>query len=111
MYVQPFPATGARYRVSASGGTYPLWRGDGRELFFIAPDGAMMAASITIGSALDAGIPRVLFPSGITMSGNRRQYAVTQDGQRFLLFVSQQRSTPTPLTVVVNWQKSIADSR
>jgi len=104
VYVQPFPATGAKYRVSSNGGTYPMWRGDGRELFFLSPDGTMMAASIKAGSGIEAGTPQALFPSGIPLLGNRHQYAVTKDGQRFLLNVPLGRSTPTPLTVVVNWQ-------
>ena len=104
VYVQPFPATGAKYRVSSNGGTYPMWRGDGRELFFIALDGTMMAAAIKSGPGIEPGIPQALFPSGIALTGNRRQYAVTKDGQRFLLNVPLGRSTPTPLTVVVNWQ-------
>jgi Tol biopolymer transport system component len=104
VYVQPFPATGAKFRVSRDGGTYPMWRGDGRELFFVSLDGTMMAASINTGSGIEPGIPQALFPSGITLTGNRRQYAVTKDGQRFLLNVPLGRSTPTPLTVVVNWQ-------
>jgi Tol biopolymer transport system component len=104
VYVQPFPPTGAKYRVSSNGGTYPTWRGDGRELFFLQPDGTMMAAPIKVGSGIEPGIPQALFPSGIPLLGNRHQYAVTKDGQRFLLIVPQGRSTPTPLTVVVNWQ-------
>jgi len=106
VYVQPFPATGKKYRVSSNGGTYPTWRGDGRELFFLAPNGTMMAAAIKAGAGVEPGIPQALFPSGIPLLGNRHQYAVTKDGQRFLLNLPQGRSTPTPLTVVVNWQNS-----
>jgi hypothetical protein len=104
VYVQPFPATGGKYQISQNGGAQPMWRGDGRELFFLAPDSTMMAASIAIGSGVEAGIPQALFASGAAMIGNRHQYAVTRDGQRFLVNVPQQGSTPTPLTVVVNWQ-------
>ncbi len=104
VYVQPFPPTGAKFQVSKDGGTFPTWRGDGRELFFVTPDGTMMAATIQASTTLEAGLPQALFPSGITQSGNRHQYAVTKDGQRFLLNVPQERSSPTPLTVVVNWQ-------
>jgi serine/threonine protein kinase len=48
IYVQPFPATGAKYRISRAGGIQPLWRGDGKELFFLAPDSTLMAAPLTL---------------------------------------------------------------
>ena len=105
VYVQAFPGTGGSYRVSRNGGTQPMWRGDGRELYFLAPDSTMMAAAISTENGFEAGIPQPLFASGaVNFTGNRRQYAVTKDGQRFLINLPQQRATPTPLTVVVNWQ-------
>jgi eukaryotic-like serine/threonine-protein kinase len=105
VYVQAFPGKGGSYRVSRNGGTQPMWRGDGRELFFLAPDSTMMAVSISTANGFEAGIPQALFASGaVNFTGNRRQYAVTRDGQRFLINLPQQRATPTPLTVVVNWQ-------
>ena len=107
VYVQPFPATGGRYQISRSGGTQPTWRGDGRELYFLTPDGTMMAAAIDATPRFEAGIPQPLFASGVASTVNRRQYAVTKDGQRFLVIVAQQRSSPTPLTVVVNWQATV----
>ena len=105
VYVQAFPGKGGSYRVSRNGGSQPMWRGDGRELFFLAPDSTMMAVSISTANGFEAGIPQALFASGaVNFTGNRRQYAVTHDGQRFLINLPQQRATPTPLTVVVNWQ-------
>jgi Tol biopolymer transport system component len=105
VYVQAFQGKGGSYRVSRNGGTQPMWRGDGRELFFLAPDSTMMAVSISTADGFEAGIPQALFASGaVNFTGNRRQYAVTRDGQRFLINLPQQRATPTPLTVVVNWQ-------
>jgi eukaryotic-like serine/threonine-protein kinase len=105
VYVQAFPGKGGSYRVSRNGGTQPMWRGDGRELFFLAPDSTMMAVAISAANGFEAGIPQALFASGaVNFTGNRRQYAVTRDGQRFLINLPQQRATPTPLTVVVNWQ-------
>src|SRR5204863_2935580 len=100
VYVQAFPPTGDKYRISRNGGTQPMWRGDGKELFFLAPDSTMMAAPIRAGSGFEAGIPQELFASGaVNFTGNRRQYAVAKDGQRFLINLPQQRATPPPLTV------------
>jgi len=105
VYVQAFPPTGDKHRISRNGGTQPMWREDGRELFFLAPDSTMMAAPIRTGNTFEPGIPQALFSSGaVNFTGNRRQYAVAKDGQRFLINLPQQRATATPLTVVVNWQ-------
>ena len=58
IYVRPFippgatgtapTAAGGQWQVSAAGGIHPLWRSDGKELYYIKPDGAMMAAPITV---------------------------------------------------------------
>jgi Tol biopolymer transport system component len=104
IYVQPFPATGAKFQISRGGGTQPIWRRDGRELFFLAPDGTMMAASIAAGAQFEFSTPRPLFASGVDSSVGtlRRTYTVTRDGQRFLLNVPE-RSSPVELSVIVNW--------
>jgi len=105
--VQPFPATGAKFQISRDGGTQPIWRRDGRELFFLSPDGTMMSASMTLSSQFAAGVPQRFFASGVDSSTGtlRRTYTVTKDGQRFLLNVPQHR--PVPLNVVVNWPATL----
>ena len=101
--VQPFPPTGGKYQVSKNGGTQPMWRGDGKELFFLAPDLSLMAVDIASGPAFRAGSARRLSqtqavaPSGLT---GQMAYDVTSDGQRFLVKVPASFS---PITVVVNW--------
>jgi serine/threonine protein kinase len=104
IYLQPFPPTGAKYQISRNGGTRPRWRADGREIFFVAADASMMAVPVNVRRPYEAGTPVRLFDSGIAMqSGRARMYAVTPDGNRFLLAIPRQRSTPTPITVIVNW--------
>ena len=84
-----------------------MWRGDGRELFFLAPDGMMMAVPITTKDQIDVGAPLLLFASGSTNIVNARQYAVTKDGQRFLVIAAPQQASALPLTVVVNWPATV----
>jgi Tol biopolymer transport system component len=104
VYIQPFPRTGAKYQISRNGGTRPRWRADGREIFFVAADGSMMAAKVNVESPYETETPVRLFDSRIaTRNGRSRMYAVTADGNRFLLAVPRQRATPTPITVIVNW--------
>jgi Tol biopolymer transport system component len=101
VYVQEFPAPGARARFSAEGGAQPRWRGDGRELFYIAPDGTLMAVDVKAGAMLEPGIPRKLFSTGLGPPTDD-QYAVTADGQRFLVLMPVDTAPPT-ITVVLNW--------
>jgi hypothetical protein len=72
---------------------------DGKELFYLAPDGKMMAVEVTTGSEFRAGTPAPLFqtPSG-TIVGD-----VTADGKRFLLVTPVGPSASAPFTVVLNW--------
>jgi Tol biopolymer transport system component len=95
--------TGGSLLVSRGGGTAPRWRGDGNELFYLAPDGKMMAVEVTAGQTFGAGTPRPLFetPSG-TIVGD-----VTADGKRFLLVTPVGPSASAPFTVVLNWTAAL----
>jgi Tol biopolymer transport system component len=104
VYVQPFPRPGGKYRVSRDGGHQPLWRADGKELFYFAPDGVMMTVAMDATGQFRAGAPQALFRTGATAANFfRQQYAVTKDGQRFLVNAPSQQSSGAQLTVVVNW--------
>jgi eukaryotic-like serine/threonine-protein kinase len=61
VYVQTFPKPGGKWEVSTGGGVYPQWSRDGKELFYVALDGKLMAASVQGGSALEVGTPKALF--------------------------------------------------
>ena len=100
--IQPYPSGGGRYQVSRAGGIEPSWRGDGRELFYLAPGGTMMAVSIDAGREFQAGAPQRLFETGITSTQNDGPYVVSRNGQRFLIPVPD-RSVNAPMTVVLNW--------
>jgi hypothetical protein len=106
VYVQPFLRAGGKIRISPNGGRNPHWRADGRELFYIDANGAMTSVSIDAKDTLAAGLPKTLFPAGVISTQN--MYAVTRDGQRFLVD-ARLRNTPTvtPLTVIVNWTSTL----
>ena len=106
VYVQPFLRAGRKYPISPNGGRNPHWRADGRELFYLAADGAMTAVPIDATDAFAAGLPKTLFPAGV-VSANQA-YAVTKDGQRFLVSTRpQSAATAPPLTVIVNWTSTL----
>lgn len=103
VYVRSFSSGGGEFKISRNGGWAPRWRGDGRELFFLALDGTMMSAEITAAKEMQAGVPRALFPTGLLKTNDRHPYAVTRDGQRFFLPVRDPRQSSVPITVVLNW--------
>ncbi len=105
IYVQPFPSSGEKWQVSTGGGTDSRWRADGKELFYLRLDQALMSVEIDpTDPALQIGTPKPLFETGIRPFGGA--YDVTGDGQRFLITtITQERSS---ITVVLNW---MADSR
>jgi serine/threonine protein kinase/Tol biopolymer transport system component len=117
IYVRPFPGPGGQWQVSSAGGSQPRWRPDGSELFYVAPDGRLMAVPIARGAdrqTLEAGAPAPLFPARLASGGNiyigagnsKPQYAVAPDG-RFLMNVAVEGATAPPITVVLNWQAAL----
>ena len=101
--------------ISVAGGDQPRWRGDGNELFYVAADGKMMAASVKAvpGSkpSLELATPVALFDSHILKGPGTNgvsQYDVTTDGNRFLVVaVNVAAASSPPLTVVVNWRAGL----
>ena len=106
--VQPFPPTGGKFQVSTSGGYHPLWRADGKELYFLSADGRMMAVAVDASDTFTLETPVALFPvnTEAAQGGQGRQFTMTKDG-RFLVNVVQQTSTSVPLTVTLNWMAAI----
>jgi Tol biopolymer transport system component len=114
VYVRPFPAGDGQWQISSAGGTEPRWRRDGKELFFIAADGNMMAATVgseTTGTRLVflPGASRPLFDThSQPISSLAWRYDLTPDGKRFLLALPVGASAgPPPLNVVVNWDAEL----
>jgi len=104
VYLQPFMTGEGKWRLSTHGGIEPRWRGDGRELFYLAPDGTMMAVELRLGASVEIGAAQRLFATQLsgnsTKVGGRNQYDVSKDGQRFLL---NQPVGTSAITVLVNW--------
>jgi hypothetical protein len=114
VWVHPFPTLdGGPWQVSTSGGGQPLWERHGRELFYVAPDGALMAVAVEAqASAWSHGSPVQVIPGqyfrgglGITV----RQYDVAEDGQRFLMMKDEPKETDAApsISVVQNWGEEL----
>ena len=104
--------SGARQQVSTAGGANPRWRRDGTELFFLAPDGTVMAVSITPGATLGLSEPRALFATGadaISRLGVNTALDVSADGQRFLVRVPVALTGRSPVTLILNWPSLLVE--
>jgi len=98
--------TGGKWLISTAGGIEPRWRGDGKELYYLAPDGMLMAVDISESPVFRAGVPKALFQSPPFSSYvSENHWDVTRDGQRFLF---AEQSTQAPFTVVLNWPSLLA---
>jgi serine/threonine protein kinase/Tol biopolymer transport system component len=106
IYVTSFPESRGKWQVSTGGGEQPRWRGDGKELFYLASDGKMMAAPVTIGAHFDAGTPVALFQAAPLQPFSLPDqfiYDVSRGGQRFLVITPVKQAETAPMSVVLNW--------
>jgi serine/threonine-protein kinase len=119
VYVQAYPAGVPRYRISGDGGISPVWRRNGREIFYLrqnAPpagrgsgDVSVMAVPVAMTPAFRFRVPRELFTGPYATNQPARAYDVTPDGQSFLLIQSQEAATAriTHISVVQNWLEEL----
>ncbi len=117
IYVRPFdpkspsgmPAGGGKFQISTEGGVSPRWNGNGRELFYVAPDGTVMSVEVGgTNATFHSGIPKPLFkPTGIAPHDQASvDWDATTDGRKFIFHVpasATPAAPPTKFTVVLNW--------
>jgi Tol biopolymer transport system component len=107
IYVRSLADGTVQQQISTTGGLEPLWRRDGKELYYVAPDDTIMAVAIdTASGRIRTGTPQPLFTANINQRSTlRNQYAPSSDGKRFLLLSVIDRNT-SPIVTVVNWRPS-----
>ena len=110
VYVRPFSppgvagssSAGGKWQISKAGGIAPRWRGDSKELYYVAADARLMAVEVAAGSAFQTGIPQPLF--NVFTSSPAASPEVTPDGKRFLIAAPlQQSGAEAPITMLLNW--------
>jgi Tol biopolymer transport system component len=101
--VESIPAGHGRLQISTEGGDWPVWRRDGKELFF-RQGTKIMAAPIRLTKAsVEAGKPQALFD----VPADTR-FQVSRDGQRFLIAMPVEGATgAAPLTVDTDWRVGV----
>jgi Tol biopolymer transport system component len=106
VYIQSFPDGRGKTQISSNGGAQVRWAPSGNEVYYIAPDGRMMAVSIALSDTTatprsPAALFRTFLARGTNVIGNKPQYAVARDG-RFLLNTVVE-SASTPIVIAANW--------
>jgi hypothetical protein len=117
VYVRPFPAGEGKWLISSAGGYLPRWRHDTRELYYVdqLSYGRLMAVEVQgNGQQFSHGPPQKLFDAQLAFASHNIQYfayAVSTDGQRFLITrpFSKPTSNPAsaPIVVVTNWFEEV----
>jgi Tol biopolymer transport system component len=102
VYVRPTPPAVGKFQVSIDGGQQPEWRRDGKELFFQTENRELIAVDVDTRETFTKGKLRVLLQTP-SLSG----FAVSADGQRFLLSVPVGSGTNAPIVVVLNWHRML----
>lgn len=94
----------AKWQISTSGGIFPVWNRDGKELFYIASDRRLMAVEIIPGSGFRHGEPKPLF---VVHTGGNLSYDVSPDGRHFLIPTQLDPGASAPIVVVNNWTAAL----
>ena len=106
VYVQRFPGGGGRYQVSIGGGGEPLWRPDGREIYYRNGD-AVMSAAVTAEGGFSTGKPSLLFHGNYVpeQGFGHPNWDISRDGKRFMMMqpYDPPQKKPRQIEVVVNW--------
>jgi serine/threonine-protein kinase len=109
VYVAPYPNTEAgRWPVSTVGGSGPRWSNDGKEIFFLGPDRALMSATVSSTRTRWSAAPpvKVLDPGYWSSTSVGAHYDVSPDGKRFLVLQPPMLSAPD-LVVVQQWDEEL----
>ena len=109
VFAQPFDRPGDRIQVSVKGGFGPVWRDDGRELYYEGPAGLMAVPMTERAGAIEAGTPQTLF--AIHTQGNvvnqPHNFEVAAHGQKFLVNTIVDDSDNAPLEVTLHWDAGL----
>ena len=108
VYVMPFGGGSGKWQISSTGGLHPMWRHDGKDLFFWSPNNDLMSVSLALKPGLvEVGTAHTLFRfnNPVGNVGIISPYDVNPDGQRLVLITTPE--TPRPIALVVNWATAL----
>ena len=100
--------TEEKWRLTTAGGQQPMWSPAGKEIFYADLEGRMMVVPVTPGPAFTASAPQPLFRAPLRLNPLASQYAVSADGERFLMIVPTREYESDNFRVLLNWQPAAA---
>jgi hypothetical protein len=110
VYLRQAAEASQQWQVSVGGGMQPRWRADGAEVYFIAPDGNVMAASIDTAPVLRVGAPESLFALAESPDVSTPLFEdVNPDGQRFLINQPIERATSVSFHAIFHWTALVGE--
>jgi hypothetical protein len=98
-----------KVRISTGGRAFPIWRRDGRELFYLAPNGALMSTDIRLDGTATVSAAKVLFKMcNPAITGDGPPYFdVSADGKRVIVSCASPQAENRSLTVVAPWTQLV----
>ncbi len=102
VYVQALAGGSGRWQISTEGGQWPRWRGDGKELFFLAAPDRLMSVEVAPGDVPRFQPPREVFRQAI------ESFDASPDGQTFVALRPSDSDLNRPLTLVTHWPQRLA---
>jgi hypothetical protein len=110
IYVEPFPATGAKYQITTENGHHPVWLPDGKGLSYRVSNNEQVVVSVDTISGFTFANPRPALPVGLpgTVTTGSGSYDITRDGSAFLAIAPASAALPTAVEaqeihIVLNW--------
>jgi Tol biopolymer transport system component len=103
VYVETFPRSDFKQKVSTTGGYEPRWRADGREIYYLSEDRKLMAVPVATGQQFEVPVPLFQTRVGAGVTPLRTHYVPSRNGKRFLVNTLSGDPSPDPITVVLNW--------
>jgi DNA-binding winged helix-turn-helix (wHTH) protein/Tol biopolymer transport system component len=109
VYLADFPGMQNVRRVSADGGSWPRWRHDGKELFYIADDESLMSVDYPRSERNRGARPKSLFRTALANAVRNPLYDVASDGSRFLLIERDSSISESDVELLLNWPSILSD--
>jgi hypothetical protein len=103
VFVESIPAGKGRWQISTEGGDWPIWRRDGKELFYRQGTKLMAVPIRLTETSVESGQPQVLF-EGYPLA----RYQASRDGQRFLTVLPVEGAADRPLIIDTDWRAALA---
>ena len=117
IYMQPYPPTGAKYQISQTGGAWPIWSPDGRELIYRLNGGGVSGQRLHTVTVSTLPVPTFGAEQTLPIQGflpvvNNREYDMFPDGKQFVMVfpVNRQDSGAVPaaqINAVLNWTEEL----